>query len=385
MSQKPYLSLRSQNRAVKVLASTFCLIGFICAALPAVAQSAESVGLTEERAKTIVAALVAKEWKTEAIEADKSALEKRQSADIEQERLWQGNSPRVDLRFRELMVQFKDGLGADARDLNFSLEAGKKFYQAEYSDNVHPWFKGGVSFQEIRQPRVTRIFIPGKGNKGVLLLMPPLKLEEDLYMLMCPRKVGVRNPKLAALQNFPWKADSMRAQVHGHIRARLLSGTGSGSIEASIERTQGIPPAHEVKDSARGRNPQVELLYRTDQTAYPLQPFPESGERSEQLLMTIDMRLPSGNRRTLLEKYNVWAKTVEVPEIELALPYKTVSLTDVLARMTSDFRFLRPQDGIATVMETGRCLLLMGERSETERILSQEQPDEEPAEGQPVR
>lgn len=354
------------------------LLGAFLGVCPLAAHAAgpESSPLGAARTETIVQALLQREWDPTKIVAEKAVSQPKPPVDPEQVRLWQGNSPQVDIGFMDFVFNFLDGKGEAQRKLKFSLDMGPRYLRATYSDNLLPKFRGGAVFEDITDARVVRLFFPGGQSKGLLLFVPPLKRGDDFYLLACPRVVKVRNQNQLDLQNFEWKPDSMLFHVYGHVKARLLSGTSSGEIEASIEQSPGIPAPKEANDLARGRNPTVELIYRTASDDYPAQPIPESGERAERFLVNVDMRLPSGNRRKTTEGFSFWVKTVDVPEVEVAVPFRAVKLTGVAKLLSHDIRRMEDREGVSAVVNKGPCALLVGERSEPERILSAQPPVE---------
>lgn len=342
-------------------------------AVPAVvrADAPPPAPLSEARVQTIVGALLAREWNPAKVVAEKDAAEKAPESDVEQLRLWQGNSPRFDFGFMDVKLAFSEKIGTEFLPLELTVDMETRFLRARYSENVHPWYRGGIVFEDFYNNRIVRTLLPGKDDRSLLLFVPPMGRGDDLYMLACPRLVKARDSKTVNLQPIEWKPEAMVFHVFGQGKARLLAGTSaSGGVGASIEQSSGIPAPQEPRDEARGRNPQIELTYRPADLNYPLQPFPESGAREERFVMHIDMRLPSGHTRRVTQGYNFWLRKVEIPEVEMGLPLKTLEYTSAARSLSRVVRNLHALEGVATVVHAGACLLMVGERTRPVTTLS---------------
>ena len=188
-----------------------------------------------------------------------------------------------------------------------------------------------------------------------------MKKNQDFYFLACPREIVTQSEGVVALKNTNVQLYSALVIPQGSVKAFLLSGLSSGNIEASIDRTAVIPPGMEPYDLVQGSNPVLDLSYRADPN-YVAPPMSEEVGENHQFMVTIEMQLPAGYKRRILEGYDVLVKTVQMPLMRAVVPISTVIHTAAKSAITSRVQIDRGKEGLSANIEPGPCSLVVVEK-----------------------
>jgi hypothetical protein len=321
----------------------------------------EPTSLSKTREQVIVKALLAQIWDPKEVIDSKKEYDKQSEAEQQFSQLWKGNTPKVSSAFVDLELNFLSK--KDEKQFQLKMDVYQDRLRLVHSKTLLPQFKGGALFEGDWKDsrRVSRIFLPGKDDSGILIFSPLWKDKSDLYTLICPRKLVPREKEKLGLVNTDVQLQSLLLNLSAELKARLYSGKYVGSILATLEHTAAIPRSKNTKDFSKAVNPTVDLRYFPVSDIKPA-PFSASGEAAESLMFKIDMQLPSGYRRTTLDQYDLWVKKVEIEPITVAVPISTALACGASSAVTPQLLDQSWAAGMETSVDGGACYLVIGEK-----------------------
>ena len=326
--------------------------------------------LTDQRKNVIINALLAERWDAEAIGRPGNEGAEKALESLNQEQLWQGNVPKFDMRFLSLTIDFL-GKGRDGKPEKVSMviDATDRVLEIRHSLAVSPQFRGGVRFDSNNEKKINRQFLLGVGSTSAFVFSPYWRSGNDLHLLVCPRNLKHTAGSDLELRTESMIPQSLLWQVAGRLKALLFSGSAAGSIKATIEVSDAIAPAREEFDTARGINPVADLVYQPISDHKPA-PFPQHGDSNQAFLMQLDMQLPAGYQRKIVEGFSLFVSQVTVPATDVWLPMDTVLESGAASAVPKEMRYVNGQKGFKAHLQSGGCTLIVAERRATKKVFS---------------
>ncbi len=348
------------------------VIAALCAlALPVMAEEqkpAQNLSPTHE--KYIIEAFTKPKWDAAKMLAHKLADAPPAKAPSDLDTYWRGNEPTVDIGMERIELIYARETEDKSRHLfhmNVDLSGKKeKFFHSEtYLQN----FRGGAILEPNSPDELRQFYFPANNQSGMLIFAPPMKRGGDFYFLSCPREIVVRGEGVIGMKNTDIKLYSALVVPFGTIKAFLLTGTSTGKIEASLDRTAIIPPGIEPYDLVETSNPVIEILYRAD-PSYVVPPMGEEIGSDHKFMVNLEMQLPAGFGRKINEGYAVTVKTVTVPQFNVVTPVTTIRNTPAKNAITSRLEIGRSKQGLNTIVDSGPCSLVVAERTVRQTVLT---------------
>jgi hypothetical protein len=359
------------------------LAGFLLQAHWAFSQPEIEI-LSDERKNQIVKALLAESWQAEALAHPGTQTTEKTIEELNQEQLWQGNVPKFDMHFTSLAIDFlakgKDGA---PEKVSMVFNTSQRKLQITHSLTASSQFRGGVRFDNYNEKKISQQFLLGSGKSSVFIFAPYWGTGSDLHLLVCPRSLEHLNGNDLVLKAESMLPESVLWGVTGRLKALLFSGTGAGSIRATIETSDAIAPAREQSDVARGVNPVADLVYQPVSGHQPAA-FPREGDSNQAFLMILDMQLPAGYRRNIVEGIDLWVSQVAVPATDVSVPVGVILETKAASAVPEDMRYIARHKGLKAHMQAGDCTLIVAQRRATKKIFKDKESLTPAAEAAPL-
>lgn len=354
--------MQSKSNLRWARAALVCAAMIVAGTTPLAADERKP-GMSLAHEEMIIEAFSKPKWNTAKVLEHKIAEAVKPNTQSDLDTYWRGNDPTIDIGMERIELIYSRENADKSRHLfhlNVDLSGKKeKFYHSETS---LPAFRGGAILEPNFSDELRQFYFPAQNKSGILVFAPPMKRGGDFYFLACPREIEARGEGLVGLKNTDIQLYSALIIPFGTIKAFILTGTSTGKIEASIDRSAMIPPGIEPYDLVETSNPVIEILYRADPN-YVVPPLGEEVGSDHEFMVNIDQQLPAGFRRKLKEGYAVTVKTVNVPQMNVVTLVSTIQTTAARTAITSRLDIGRSKRGLNTIVDPGPCSLVVAERT----------------------